>query len=226
MNTLGIFAKHPERGTVKTRLAAAIGNSSAAELYAAFVRDLTKRCGTLTDVLCVAVTPESEAARNWFTPLLSTNAALEFQPGGDLGERIGWFFESRAGRGSGRSVLIGSDSPDLPDELIRQAFAELDTHDVVLGPATDGGFVLVGMKQPPGTLFDGIRWSQPTTLFDLLRAAARQHLSTVLLQPWYDIDTIENLGTLRALQHGEVAGNLQPAKCPRTAEVLSGLSMF
>jgi len=118
-------------------------------------------------------------------------------------------------------VLIGSDSPDLPDELIRQAFDSLAENDVVLGPATDGGFVLVGMKKPPGTLFDNVRWSQPTTLLDVLDAAEQLGRSVAMLQPWYDIDTVENLGTLRALQRIDASGILKPAECPRALQALA-----
>lgn len=220
MNVLGMFARHPTPGKTKTRLAATIGDHAAVELYAAFVEDLLLRCGDLADGFVAAVTPEDANTRDWFSERLPNNAQLWFQPDSGLGGRIEWFFREAIQQPGYKAVLIGSDSPDMPDAIIESAFQELDGCDVVIAPANDGGFVLIGLKDPAAAaeLFTDVVWSAPTTLLDTLRAARRHQLSVNLLQPWYDIDTVENLGTLMALQQCKGSG---AAKCEATSRVLS-----
>ncbi len=220
MNLLGMFVRRPEPGRTKTRLAATIGDHAAAELYAAFVDDLLTRCVQLTDVFHLAATPNDAATVAWFEPRLTSSTKLLFQPDGDLGERIAWFFESANTSGAENVVLIGSDNPDVPSELITTAFRKLEDVDVVIGPATDGGYVLIGMRKPCADLFAGIRWSSAWTLHDTVEAARSQELSVELLPPWYDIDVVENLGTLMSLQEIATSG---AAACPKTVAVLRKL---
>ncbi len=220
MNVLGMFARHPTPGKTKTRLAATIGDQAAIELYAAFVEDLLLRCGDLADSFVAAVTPEDTKTRDWFSQRLPNKAQLWFQPDLGLGERIEWFFRKAMRQPGDKAVLIGSDSPDLPGAIIESAFRELDGSDMVIAPANDGGFVLVGLKAPApaAQLFANVAWSAPTTLLDTLRAALQHELSANLLQPWYDVDTVENLGTLMALQLCKGSG---AAKCEATNRALS-----
>jgi uncharacterized protein len=217
MNVLGMFARRPEPGYTKTRLAAAIGDVVAAELYAAFVEDLLQRCPALADSFVLAATPEDQATIDWFQSRLQTGSKLTFQPLGDLGERIDWFFNEAAIAGANRIVLMGSDSPDLPDEIVTAAFQRLQDVDVVIGPAADGGYVLIGLREPRPELFAGIRWSSATTLQDTIAAARRQRLSVELLQPWYDVDVLENLEALLSLQETQGSG---AADCPATLAIL------
>jgi rSAM/selenodomain-associated transferase 1 len=220
VTTLGIFARLPEPGKTKTRLAAAISDQAAAQLYAAFVRDLLDRSCSLADRICVAATPESDAAATWFKRHMPAEAELRFQPQGDLGSRIRWFFETALSEDD-RAVLIGSDSPDIPSALIQQAFSRLSESDIVIAPAFDGGFVLIGMKTLPGNCFDGIGWSTPTTLLQALDAASTHGLSVSLLPPWYDIDTVDNLPALKALL--DSADPSSPDACPATSATLQQL---
>lgn len=214
---LGMFVRRPEPGKTKTRLAATVGNDVAAELYAAFVEDLLARCPNLAGRTIVAVTPRDKATTSWFQRRLAERTMLMDQPAGDLGNRIDWFFNAAANEGADRIVLIGSDSPDLPADLIAAAFQELGKADVVIGPATDGGYVLIGMRKPHDGLFQRIRWSTAMTLFDTIQAARQRGLSVKLLAPWYDIDVVENLGTLKSLQDFTASGR---ADCPATVRVL------
>ena len=217
MNVLGMFARHPTPGKTKTRLAATSGDEAATELYAAFVEDLLRRCSGLADRFVAVVTPDKAITRDWFSKRLPQGAQLWFQPEGGLGDRIEWFFQEAIQQPGDRAVLIGSDSPDLPDAIIEGAFRELDDADVVISPAGDGGFVLIGLKAASSGLFADVHWSAATTLLDTLRAAERHQLSVQLLQPWYDVDTEENLGTLTALQQCRGSG---AAECPVTRGVL------
>ena len=221
MKTVGIFARHPVAGTTKTRLAASIGHDQATQLYASFVRDLMNRFAARTgrdaeDRLLVAATPADAAAEHWFRREVPSGCDLRFQPDGDLGDRIDWFFQSTLIAEGDLAVLIGSDSPDLPDSIVDAAFSALATHDAVIAPACDGGFVLVGLRKLPSGLFDGVSWSTPTTLQEVLSAAADAGMITKLLPLWYDVDTLENLGTLAAFCHDGDAAQL----CPLTAETL------
>ena len=93
MNLLGMFARRPEPGKTKTRLAKAIGNDAAATVYAAFLEDLIGRCETLPQQFVVAATPGNEQTARWFRSRVTVSTTIDFQPDGDLGERIEWFFQ-------------------------------------------------------------------------------------------------------------------------------------
>ena len=216
---LGMFARYPEPGRTKTRLAASIGDEAAASLYTAFVCDLMARVPGLADSFVAAVTPATEQTQFWIENLLPKNGHVLFQPEGNLGERIYWFFDV-CESAANRVVLIGSDSPDIPDEIIANAFTELDSHEVVIAPATDGGYVLIGFSVAPETLFEDVSWSSATTLQDTLLACQKRGFDVRLLQPWYDVDLEENLGTLGALQ---MMDQSPAALCPATSRVLRDL---
>ena len=227
MSILGMFARYPEPGKTKTRLAATIGDYAAADLYTCFVQDLVQRTVGLADQLWIAITPHTRKSRAWFKALPGSNnetrCRLLAQPEGDLGDRITWFFREAASQGEGPAVLIGTDNPDLPSARITQALEMLchGSADVVIVPATDGGYVLIGLVGDPHALFNGIRWSSPFTLLDTMDAASAAGLRLTVLSSWYDVDHVENLGTLTALQ--KHTGLTEAAPCPRTAECLERL---
>lgn len=222
-----MFARHPAPGKTKTRLAADTGEQAAAELYACFVQDLVRRTACLADQVWLAITPDTNTSHNWFRNLSDSDSDIDFllltQPQGNLGERIAWFFRTAAAQGQGPAVLIGTDSPDLPSSRITQAFRILNDGiaDVVTVPATDGGYVLIGVAGEPGDLFNNIRWSSPFTLLDTLRSAGHAGMRFSVLSPWYDIDHAENLGTLLALQKSP--GLTEAAACPDTTRYLTQL---
>lgn len=227
MTTLGVFARNPEPGKTKTRLAAAIGEQNAAELYACFVRDLIARIRPLTDQLWAAVTPDTPECREWCHTLPGALDADRFrmliQPEGDLGMRIDWFFREAAERGEGPAVLLGTDSPDLPSSRIEEAFNVLSGGEtnVVVVPSTDGGYVLIGMNGPPQGIFDGVRWSSPFTMLDTVSAAEAAGLTVTVLPVWYDVDTFEDLGTFAALQRHP--GRTKAVSCPETTRYMNEL---
>jgi hypothetical protein len=121
------------------------------------------------------------------------------QPSGPLDVRIEAFFDEALSQGppqTVRAVLIGSDSPTLPCDYIEQAFQALEHRDVVLGPATDGGYYLIGVRrQVPGWL-RAVPWSTNETLRRTVEAATAMSASLALLPPWYDVDTPEDLAFL------------------------------
>ncbi|HJL17824.1 MAG TPA: TIGR04282 family arsenosugar biosynthesis glycosyltransferase [Sandaracinaceae bacterium LLY-WYZ-13_1] len=206
---VAIFARAPRAGRTKTRLAAAIGAERAASLYRAFLDDVVAKVRawpTARPVLWAAA-PDDVA------PLAALHPDLEVrpQPAGDLGARMGSALADGLTRGP-RTLLIGSDVPTAPSALLRAAARALEHAGSVWGPVADGGFWLVGARDRPPDLAGGVRWSSRHALADSLRRAPPGR--AVLLRPWYDVDTPEDLRLLRA--HLAV----RPRDAPVTAAAL------
>lgn len=193
--SLGVFAKLPTPGQVKTRLATAIGPDAAATVYEAMLRDVVRRLQAVRARRVLVYTPASGGA--FFAAIGGRRFELAPQMGRDLGDRMTAFFDVEFARGSRSVVIVGSDSPDLPIEHIERAFAALDRHDVVVGPCDDGGFYLIGLAQPVRGLFDGVAWSRRDTLAQTLVQSHRLGLRTHTIDSWYDVDAIEDLHRLR-----------------------------
>lgn len=197
-NKLGVFVKHPEPGTVKTRLVPPLSHEQAGVLYAAFLSDLFARLGRLRGadltIFHDGGTPADYAA---FLPA-QANFDFTLQRGDSLGERLEHAFATLLA-GGGRAAIIGSDSPDLPLRHIRRAFQKLKHKDVALGPASDGGYYLIGLRAPTPELFRGIPWSGPEVFAHTVRAIQAQGLSLALLPLWYDVDSAESLVMLRSM---------------------------
>lgn len=187
---LGLFAKWPQAGRVKTRLAAATSAEWAADVAVAFLRDLIRRLGMIGDRRVVAFAPPDAGPA--FAEVVGRSFALVPQADGDLGRRLSTFFHEQFASGAGSVVVVGTDSPTLPPALVEQAFAELSRADVVLGPATDGGYYLVGCARRVPPIFDGIAWSGPTVLGETISRLADPAWRLALLPPWYDVDTLDD----------------------------------
>lgn len=194
---LGIFAKHWEPGVVKTRLGATIGAERAAEVHRAFVETLLGRFPAVAQRCRLAFTPRDKEAALRAVLQNSRSRGWEFEPQaeGDLGQRMNAFFRTGLEQAQ-RVVLIGSDSPDLPRHFISQAFELLAERDLVLGPAADGGYYLVGVSNRLPPIFEDIPWSTPEvwrrTIERLQATATRWHT----LPPWYDVDDEASLTQL------------------------------
>lgn len=190
---LGMFAKPPVPGTVKTRLAADIGDDSAAELYAAFVDDLIEKYCAVADHRILGFGGrESTQSREWAETVAGSLFETWSQPSGDLGTRIDAFFRHAHDMGGhlARVVLIGSDSPNLPQEYVEQAFEVLCDHDFAIGPAVDGGYYLIGMCGFRADVFDGVEWSSERVLEQTQANIERMSATVGLLPEWYDVDTV------------------------------------
>lgn len=188
---LVIFSKNPVAGKVKTRLAASIGPEQALEIYER-LRSLTEKATATIDakraVFYSEFIPESDLFRT-----AGTEAWL--QQGDDLGERMHQAFLKGFSLGFSRIALIGTDCPDLSPVIIDTAFRRLDSCGVVLGPAHDGGFYLVGLQLPFPELFLGREWSTPLVLKESLEIIRQHRTSCELLPTLSDIDTIDDLRT-------------------------------
>ena len=196
MDTLGIFVKQPVAGKVKTRLAAEIGESAVTECYAAFVRDLVEIFQTTGDDRFLCYAPANGESEAYFQTLAENNYQLWPQPESILGARLQQFFDDSFTNNSQRVIVIGSDSPSLPVEVVSSAFDQLQHVDCVIGPATDGGYYLLGQRAESRPLFDDINWSKPTVFLDTIALMKQLKLTYAILPPWYDIDTQADLTLL------------------------------
>ena len=200
---LGMFAKYWQPGQVKTRLAASIGQERAAAVQRLFVETLVRRFRAAADHCCLVYSPAER--REEFRLAAGPNWKVEPQGEGDLGKRMERFFAASLPRAE-RVVLIGSDSPDLPLECLQQAFEALATHDVVLGPATDGGYYLVGAARRVPPIFEGIDWSTPDVWTQTVARLTAASIAWQTLPPWCDVDDQRGLQSL-AFRIGKHARN-------------------
>lgn len=187
--TVCIFAKPPLPGRVKTRLAARIGDCSAAKCADAFLRDTVesaRRSGAGRVVV---------AATETFGKPYLRDLPIWLQPEGDLGHRIEMIL-TRALSQSSVAIALGADTPGLPPEALVEARRALQSNDAVIGPCADGGFYLLGLKKCPAGLLRNVRWSQRETCGDTLRRLREAGLKTQMLDPWFDVDSYEDLLTL------------------------------
>jgi len=192
-----VFARLPERGKVKTRLAAALGDERALVIYEAMLRDVLGAVG--------ASSPETEIEMLWAPTPHASGALLRrafgphataMQTGATLGDRLSMAFSERFFfHRTQKIVAIGVDDPLLPRDLIDQAFALLDSCEYVVGPARDGGYYLFGCRalsfEPD--VFLGIDWGTPSVLGDTIRRIAATGRTCALLPERCDIDTAEDL---------------------------------
>ncbi|MCP4846957.1 MAG: glycosyltransferase [Verrucomicrobiaceae bacterium] len=214
-----IFVKWPEPGTVKTRLAQSIGNQEAVRVYRMLVRAVFKILAPLISSQEEQSEPDSLTFRLLFTPesrrkevagWLQEEASLagwsngqfsmKAQAGGDLGNRLRVAFEQGFEEGYEQVAAIGTDCVEFDCATIRQSFDQLSgDFDLVFGPAADGGYYLVGMKQPETCkVFDGIPWSSDTTLAASLKVAAGDGYRVHLLKELSDVDTAADWQRVRA----------------------------
>lgn len=195
-----IFAKAPVPGRVKTRLAGRLGVRGAAELYKQLLRGtLAMAC---TARLCpVELWCAPDARHGFFTACRREyGVRLRRQCAGDLGQRMSHALD-RALHESEQAVLIGGDCASVGAMELRAAFDYLvDRRDVVLGPAVDGGYVLVGVRRPRPAMFRGVAWSAPTVLEATRRRLERAQADWVELSVGWDVDTPADLRRLRQLE--------------------------
>lgn len=199
MKKLLIFAKYPEAGRVKSRLARTIGALPAALAYKSMVEIVVKSTkphnGEYTQVLYYDPPESREKFQSWLQ--ISDQRP---QSGGDLGERMKQAL-SQTLTEPGYAVLIGTDCMDVDRSLILKAFQELAEADVVLGPAKDGGYYLIGCKREHPELFTGIDWSTERVFAQTFQIAEKLKLRVSCLPPLEDIDTAEHYHE-RGVLHG------------------------
>lgn len=205
MNSLVIFAKYPTPGSVKTRLGNVIGYSLAAELYRIFL-NLTFEIGKESAAKKVSVTYEPPEKADAFMKIIPPQFERFSQCDGNLGQKLFHASETAFRDNACKLIMLGSDSPTLPVKFIDEAFKRLGHFDLVLGPAEDGGYYLIGMKQTHNALFENIEWSKNSVLQSTVERAKALGLNYYLLPKWYDVD---DLGTLLRAAEDDHSGKIK-----------------
>ena len=182
-----VFLKAPRPGTVKTRLGRDIGHPRATAVYRALAEQQLDR---IPAEFCTEIHYAPRGAREEMRRWFGRRHLFRAQNGRDLGERMNRAFAHGFIRGFGRIIAIGSDCPELDGDCLRRADAELLGTDVVLGPATDGGYYLIGLRQPQPALFKDIAWSTETVLAETMVRVRKGGLSHRLLEEKEDIDDL------------------------------------
>ncbi|CAM1339064.1 TIGR04282 family arsenosugar biosynthesis glycosyltransferase [Tenacibaculum aestuarii] len=186
-NLLLIFTRNPELGKVKTRLAKTIGNEAAFDIYK-FLLEHTKQ--VTQNLSCDKAVYYSVKVREhdiWDATLYQKHQ----QNGNDLGIRMHNAFQQAFSTGYEKVIIIGSDLPDLTSEHINEAFEKLNSNDVVMGPAEDGGYYLLGMKKLHANIFQHKDWGTSTVRKDTLNDL--QNESVFLLETLNDVDVFDDI---------------------------------
>lgn len=189
-----LFAKKPATGIVKTRLVPPLSPEEAASLYECMLRDSIAKVANLHGIAPFICYQDDVGAESYFRDI-APGIELFPQQAGDLGTRMQQAFAQLFPMGFSAIAIIGSDSPDLPPDIIHEAFTSLEDSqtDIVFGPAEDGGYYLIAMKRLWRALFTGVNWSSATVLAESLEIARDSFLGVALLPEWYDIDNPEDL---------------------------------
>lgn len=196
-NRLIIFTKYPEVGRAKTRLIPALGADGAAKLQRQMTEHTIEQAKQVQMAKTLSVEIHySGGSKSLLQEWLGRNYALRAQVGIDLGERISHSFTQALQAGIERAIVIGSDCPSLDSSTIIKAFDELANNDLVIGPATDGGYYLIGLGNPHPELFENISWGTDAVFAQTMDKATQLGLSKKILQPLDDIDRPEDLKTL------------------------------
>jgi rSAM/selenodomain-associated transferase 1 len=197
-NHLIIFVKNRIPGRTKTRLAQSIGDEAALQVY----DELLVHTHAVTMELSVCKWVFFSDYLEKENSLWQQGYELEVQQGKDLGERMQLAFEKCFSEGAKRVCIIGSDCFELESSHLKKAFDALKQKDVVLGPAADGGYYLLGLQEQQPELFKNKIWSTPEVLADTLLDCTRLGLSVLQLPQLYDLDDIKDLKRYRQKQNG------------------------
>lgn len=208
---LVVFLKAPRPGSVKTRLAETLGADAACAAYRQLVERLLANLAPLVAVELCFTPPDASSEIN---PWLRTEWAARPQSEGDLGERLHAAFTEHFLTEAERVVIIGSDCPAVTAADIEDAWLALDGHDVVLGPALDGGYWLIGLRAPQPGLFTAMPWSTDAVFGETMRRARESGLRVATLRELSDVDTAADWE--RWLKHTSLNSNLSQAGVEKT----------
>lgn len=189
-----IFSRYPEPGKTKTRLIPLLGDEGAAQLQ----RQMTEQTLIIAKALKASNSlsvevhfagGDQQLMQDW----LGSDVIYQQQGQGDLGRRMASAFQASFNAGMTRVIIIGTDCPDLKTQLIEQAFQALNQHDLVLGPAEDGGYYLIGLRRLINQLFIGISWGTSQVRQQTVEIAQKLNLAIAYLPVLNDIDRPEDL---------------------------------
>ncbi|RHX80504.1 TIGR04282 family arsenosugar biosynthesis glycosyltransferase [Leptospira yasudae] len=188
--TLILFLRNPVVGQVKTRLAAGLGNEAALNVYEQLVEITQKQVAGLD----LPVRLYFDSIPEFVSGKWGNQVSAHLQSGEDLGFRMSNAFSETFSQGAQKVVIIGSDCPDLETKHIREAFSALDQSDVVLGPALDGGYYLLGLKSHLPEIFYEVPWSTDRVFAVTLEKLQLSRRNVWILPKLGDVDEPEDLG--------------------------------
>lgn len=220
MQRLIIFTRFPEPHKTKTRLIPALGPEGAADLQ----RRMTRRTLDTVRKLAVSIPLSLEVRFEGGTAQkmaqrFGSDMSYRPQGPGDLGARMERAFADAFREGACRTVIVGADCPDLSQDLLRDAFRHLATSDVVLGPAVDGGYYLIGLRQPRPSLFDSIQWGSEAVFERTISLAGNLALDVSSLRTLSDVDRPEDLPVWRRAEQSRSQGD-----SPRVSVIIPTLN--
>jgi rSAM/selenodomain-associated transferase 2/rSAM/selenodomain-associated transferase 1 len=196
-----VFSRYPEPGQTKTRLIPVLGADGAAKLQAQMTEHTLAQVRKLQYQVTQTLQADPLELEIRFvggdtilmSQWLGTDLAYQLQSEGDLGDRMATAFETAFAQGSTAVVLIGTDCPELSAEDLWQAFTALEQQELVLGPAVDGGYYLIGLRHVVPELFQEIAWGTDQVLRQTLEKAEQQQLSVATLRLLADVDRPQDL---------------------------------
>ena len=201
--TAALMLKAPRPGTVKTRLAADLGEERATEIYRALVEHQLRQIPkTWNCTIHFAPADGEEEMRCWLAGIAPAGTNFEAQCDGDLGARMRQAVRLELGCGADGVVLLGGDCPELLTNVLLEAATELQAADIVISPATDGGYVLLGLKKEHPELFEDIAWSTSEVLAQTLARASTGGLKVFRTEPFADIDDAASFRSFSAKPRG------------------------
>jgi rSAM/selenodomain-associated transferase 1 len=186
-NRIIVFTRNPELGKVKTRLAKTLGDQSALDIYIYLLHHTEKTIKNLEYDKAIYYSENIYKNDIWNENIYSKY----LQKGNDLGERMQNAFQDAFNNHFEKVIIIGSDLLDLKPHHIHEAFENLETNDFVIGPAKDGGYYLLGMKQINSNIFKNKAWGTSSVLKNTLQDI--EHFNVKLLDELNDIDTFEDM---------------------------------
>ena len=218
-NALVLFSKAPIAGMVKTRLQPCISPEKSACLQEAFIKDSILKMRKI-DYVDRFLYFQPEERKYLFEKLIGgLPIHLYCQKGLDLGKKMENAFRDLFNKGFSRVVIIGVDSPTLPEKYINKAFTELNTSDLAIGPAVDGGYYLIGLKEKLSPVFSSVEWGSDKVLLQTENLIKKHDIKLSLLPVHYDIDTVDDLHFLKAhLQILSRSGEYIPVNTMRVIE--------
>lgn len=215
MRRLILFAKRPRLGRVKTRLVPPLTPEQALELYRAFLADQLRFLESMRPRYAIELCLDGPDRS-----IAPEGIVVTEQGPGDLGRRMLAAMVRSHDSGARATVIIGADAPTLPANHVHTAFERLDATDpAVISPAEDGGYVLIGLREPRPHLFHEIAWGGSSVCAATRRRAAEAGLSLFELPVWYDVDDAESLERLRAQLQAVTARQ----RAPETSRVVERL---
>lgn len=218
---LVVFTRCPEPGRTKTRLIPVVGREGAAELQRRMTEHTMHTAGTLAGRRPLSLEVRFEGGserliRRWLGP----DSAYAEQGGRDLGEKMRRAFDDAFARSMTRVVVVGCDCPGVTARLLESAFDALRERDVVLGPASDGGYYLIGLRAPEPRVFQDIPWGTAEALARTLEAAQAAALSVCRLETLDDVDRPEDLPVWQRV----AASWEEPSGAPRVTVIIPTLN--